>query len=236
MGRPHCLVSRAGLFFAGAASLFVGLSLPRAGLATVVVPMTIEDMTKESECVVRGRVVSSESAWDREHSKIYTSTEVTVLDPIHVTSGVPTKVVVRTLGGEVGSIGMKVAGTERFVLNEEVLLFLRKDPLVSSAFQVVGMSQGKYRIEAEAKTGRAMAVPSVEGLAFVRPDDTGILKVDPSAPQPSVLSLSDLKRRVLAAVADLKPGMSRPDRPTLQAPSPGPQGVPPGTSAPPDRR
>jgi hypothetical protein len=182
-----------------AAGVLVGaLAEPLAG-ATVIVPRTIEQMAQDSACVVRGRVLKSEAAWDEGHQKIYTTTEIEVLEQVHGPSEPLKKVVVRTLGGEVGKIGMKVAGTERFTPNEEVFVFLRRDPVVKEAYQTVGMSQGKYTIDHELP-GRAMAVPSTEGLAFARPDEHGVIKVDPTAPHPDRIALDDLKQRVSDAV------------------------------------
>src|SRR5688572_21496650 len=83
-----------------ALSLIASSSTPLQ--ATVMVPMTIEDMAVQSAAVVRGRVLESRSAWDESHQRIYTFTEIEVLDPIHADQSMPKKVTVRTLGGEVG--------------------------------------------------------------------------------------------------------------------------------------
>jgi hypothetical protein len=167
--------------------------------ATVIVPLTIEDMAVQSACVVRGRVVESVASWDKDHQRIYTHTTVEVLDPIHTPSRLPQKITVKTIGGEVGKIGMRVSGVEKFAPNEEVVLFLRRDPIDQQLFQTVGMSQGKFSIEHEAK-GRAVAVPSIEGLAFARPDANGTLKVDGHSPSPNRIPLTELKERIQAAL------------------------------------
>ncbi|MCK6548220.1 hypothetical protein L6R52_20390 [Myxococcota bacterium] len=168
--------------------------------ATVMIPLSIEDLAVKSAAVVRARVLSSEAAWDTQKQRIYTTTTLEVLDPIHAKSELPRQITIRTLGGEVGKIGMKVSGTEKFTLNEEVVVFVRRDPVVTTAFQVIGMSQGKYHVEREA-SGGVVAIPSVEGLAFVRPQGaSGTLMVDPSTPPPSRIPLAQLRERVLAAV------------------------------------
>ncbi|MEM7679114.1 MAG: hypothetical protein AAF449_24310, partial [Myxococcota bacterium] len=86
----------------------------------------------------------------------------------------PATILVRTMGGEVDGIGMKVSGTARLLPNQDVVLFLRADPLETSGFMVVGMSQGFYRIERDT-AGRTVAVPGVEGVAFVRSGREGTL-------------------------------------------------------------
>jgi hypothetical protein len=182
------------------AGLALSAGLASSAHATVMLPLSIEDLAVKSSAVVRGRVLSSEAAWDPQKQRIYTNTVVEVLDPIHAKSELPRQITIRTLGGEVGKIGMKVSGTEKFTLNEEIVVFVRPDPVVATAFQVIGMSQGKYHIEREA-TGGAVAIPSVEGLAFVRPEGpSGTLKVDPSTPPPSRIPLVQLRERILAAV------------------------------------
>ncbi len=189
--------------FARALALAAGavtLGAPLVASATVIVPRTIEEMSRDANRVVHGRVVSSQASWDEQHQRIFTLTEIEVLDQIHGPTDAPKRVTVRTLGGEVGKVGMKVAGTEKFAPNEEVLVFLRRDPVVTNAFQVVGMSQGKYSIEQDA-SGKRVAVPSTEGLAFVKRDnDTGVYKVDENGTHPGRLPLDDLKKRISDAV------------------------------------
>src|SRR5687768_3441081 len=189
MLRRHALLLLAPLLLA-----------PRVGEATVILPLSIEQMAVEAACVVRGKVQSTHAAWDTAHERIYTYTEIEILDVMHSPSALPKKVTVRTLGGEVGEVGMKVSGTEKFTPNEEVVVFLRNDPGAENAYQVVGMSQGKFSLLREAK-GRVIAVPSTEGLALARPDEAGTLKVDGSHAQPSKIPLVELRQRVRDALS-----------------------------------
>lgn len=182
------------------ASLGVTLGASRAE-ATVIVPLSVEEMSREAAAVVRGKVVSRQGAWDEEQRRIYTYTEVQVSETLHAKGSVPPTLVIRTLGGEVGNIGMKVSGTPQMTPGEEVLLFLRIDALDASQFQVIGMAQGKYRIERSA-SGELLAVPSVEGLAFARPDAKGNVRVerDHHDHAPGAVKLSELRQQVQAAV------------------------------------
>ena len=193
--------------------LALALSFAIPANATVIVPLSIEDMAVQSACVVRGRVVESHAAWDNDHQRIYTYTTVDVVDAIHAPVGMQKQITVRTIGGEVGKIGMRVAGVEKFAPSEEVVIFLRKDPVDQSLFQTVGMSQGKFSIEHEAK-GRMVAVPSVEGLAFARPDANGTLKVGGDAPQANRIPLTELRDRVVAAIS-AKPAQQVPSVPNV---------------------
>ena len=172
------------------------VALAPAARATIMLPLSLEDLTRQSAAVVRARVVDQSAAWDEGHQRIYTRTTLQPIDPIHQTAKLPGQLVVRSLGGEVGEVGMQVAGTPSFTLGEEVLVFLRADPGAPALFQVVGMAQGKYHIEHEAK-GRVIAVPSVEGLAFAKPGADGVIRVDPSVPDPTRIPLEELRRRIV---------------------------------------
>ena len=177
---------------------------PSEARATIVVPMTIEEMAIEASCVARGRVLNTQATWDDAHRRIYTYTEIEILERIHAKGEVASNVVVRTLGGEVGNIGMKVSGTPKFTLGEEVVVFLRNDPVDPTQFQVIGMSQGKFQVERPQKGG-AVAVPSVEGLAFAKPGAGGKMMVDPTHTDAARIPLDTMRQRVRSAVQPAAP-------------------------------
>ncbi len=184
---------------AGAAAV-CGLMAALPAAATIVVPLTIEEMAVRARAVVCGRVVKRSSAWDEAHKRIYTDTEIEVLDRIHDEAKVPAKIVLRALGGEVGDIGMSVSGTARFQVGEEVLVFVRSDPVQADKFQVIGMSQGKYRIERPGGQD-PVAVPGLAGLSFARPNaETGAMVIQRTAHAPGQIALSVLRKRVQEAV------------------------------------
>ena len=179
--------------------------------------MTIEEMAVEASCVARARVVNTQATWDDSQRRIYTYTEIQILERMHTKGEVHDSVVIRTLGGEVGNIGMKVSGTPRFTLGEEVVVFLRNDPVDPAQFQVIGMSQGKFHVERPEKGG-AVVVPSIEGLAFAKPGADGKMMVDPTNVDAARIPLSTMRDRVLAAV-----------RPPVPAQSPSLDTAPPTT-------
>ena len=179
-----------------ASSCLALLSLAPLANATIIVPMSIEEMVVEAAAIVQGKVLARQSAWDAQHRRIYTFTEIQVVDRMF--GQMPERIVVRTLGGAVGEVGMRVSGTPEFADGEDVVLFLRADPLERQHFQVIGMSQGKYRLQPGAN-GQLFAVPSTAGLAFVRPNN-GTLKVDEAMQHPQALSLDALRQRVTAAL------------------------------------
>ena len=211
---------------ASALGLAMTLSgLPSIGWATIMVPLTIEQMAGEAAAVVRGRVVEQSARWDdlatRKH--IFTLTTIEVLEAIHGEATPGLRLVVRALGGEVGDVGMKVAGTPRFSIGEEVVVFARRHPGSATDYQVIGMSQGKFRIE-RGEDGKTLAVPGIEGIAFARARGKGPLRVDPSARGEGPLALSALRQRVIAVTRTSRPPTSAP------VPTAPPVVVPPARS------
>lgn len=165
-------------------------------LATVVVLVSVDEMSREAKAVVRAKVVSQQAAWDEAHKRIHTYTELQVLERVHTAETIPDVVVVRTLGGIVGDVGMKVSGTSQFKAGEEVMVFLNADRLDSKNFVVIGMSQGKYSIDRS--SGTAMAIPGVHGLAFAN-RTTGKIDAERGV-KPGQLSLQALVAQVRVAV------------------------------------
>ncbi len=161
---------------------------------TIMVPLSIEDLTARSPTVVRATVKQRQSVWDDAHKRIYTLTELSVSEVIH--GDAPTTVVVKTIGGQVEGIGMKVSGMPRLAADEDVVLFLRP---AGRDFTVVGMSQGLYRLEKDAQ-GRMLAVPGVEGVAFVR-NSNGTQTIEHHSDAVR-LPYAELKKRIVAAASE----------------------------------
>lgn len=141
-----------------------------------MVPLSLEELATESTAIVRARVLDRSAAWDDERKRIYTTTVLEVVESVYSATPLGREVRVRTLGGEVGEVGMKVAGTPDLKLGEEVLLFLRPDAKVPTSFAVIGMNQGRFSMRTDS-AGRLIATPTWDGIAFARPGNDGVLRV-----------------------------------------------------------
>src|SRR5262249_3614885 len=75
---------------------------------------------------------------------------------------------VRQLGGELDGEGAAVEGTAALAAGSEVVLFLR--PRKDGAYSPVGMAQGAFQVERDAKLQVRAFVRDVRGLTFVRKD------------------------------------------------------------------
>ena len=99
-------------------------------------------------------------------------------------------------GGEVDGARYTVPGCPAFRSGEEVLLFVWRD--AQGRAQVNGLSQGKFEIERDAKTGEATVQRSLPGLA-VR--DAKSLASRPTAGSVGRVKLSELKTAILEALS-----------------------------------
>jgi len=134
----------------------LALSLPAA--ASTFIHMTQKDLVRDSATVVQGRVISTNSYWDKTGQVILTDALVEVEDAI--LGDAPTVVIVRTFGGTVGGYTIDAHGFPKFRTNERLVLFL--EPETDGASRVAGYQQGQFRIVLD-KSGAEIAVPVFEG-------------------------------------------------------------------------
>jgi hypothetical protein len=160
----------------GRYAVALGLLLAFESVATSVVEESIEELSRRSHIVVRGIVGQSQAAWDASQRRIWTWTELKVLDSI---KGAPVAtILVKQPGGEIGGIGQKVAGVALFSTGEECLVFLEPAVDEPSVYVLRGLSAGKIRFDRTGPTHTA--VRSVAELNFARP---GPVVISP-APRP----------------------------------------------------
>lgn len=204
--------NRAGLW-----AVFAAFALsPAFARATVVVPQDVPTMARKADWIVRGTVRNQYADWDREHRRIYTFTEIEVLETLHRRAAVRQGdgLVVRTLGGEVGEIGMRVSGTARFAPGEEVMLFVRASERVQGTFHVVGMSQGKFTVD-RSEGPAPQVVPGASGLAYARRKPAHGTALDHHSPLQR-MSLEAFRRQVQAALSVDQGRPTSPSRPDFR--------------------
>lgn len=149
------------------AFLLVGL-ISQAALATTLLKVDLSQLTRSSDAVVVGRVLSVQSRYSADGLKILTDAEITVTQTLK--GQVEKTVVVMQPGGVVGDVGQHVAGVARFSPGEEVAVFLEKR---GTRYFVTGLGQGKYRLERWS-----------DGKTWVVPADVDADLVDPLTRQP----------------------------------------------------
>jgi hypothetical protein len=157
----------------------------RPAAATQIRPFTRSEQIRASDVILIGTVVDLSPEWDDRARLIVTDAEVAVDE---VWKGEPgsDRVVVRTLGGAMGSVGLAVEGAARFVEGERVLLYLERD---ADHFRPSGLGFGKYAIESAGGSTFAIGSPP--------PAVTGAGRFERMS-----FSLEDLRAEVGAALED----------------------------------
>jgi len=163
---------------------------------SVVEGLELEELAAEADRIVLGRVLFSES-FLRRGGQIWTWHRIEVEREIRGTAPDEHEVIVETMGGQIGEIGMRVEGEATFQVGERVLVFAHGGGPYA-AFRTVGMGQGVMRVRRE--KGVDTVRQSREGLLLVRRDSDGRLKRNFGAlPEPERLDAFLSKLRQITA-------------------------------------
>jgi hypothetical protein len=136
------------------------LACATAAMATTVIPMSMEDLSRAASEIAEARAVSSRAAWNRQHTIIYTYTTYRVTRGLKGAS--PATITVKQLGGSAGGYTQKVAGVHHAQPGEDALLFLRPSAAGDGTYAVVGTIQGNFRMF-RTRDGRSMVTNGISG-------------------------------------------------------------------------
>jgi hypothetical protein len=158
--------------------------------ATTLMRMSLAQMARTAQVIVRARCVSNATLWDE--GEIWTRT---TFDVEESWSGPPgsRQLAVRLLGGSLGNISSRVSGIPRFQPGEDTVLFL--EPSRNGDFAIVSWQQGTFRIRQNAAMGAEIVVQ----------DTASALTYDPvsrrfEAAGIRAMALVDFRSRVVAAL------------------------------------
>lgn len=145
--------------------LFLGglVLLAVAASATTLARLKLQDLAQESTAVARMRCLEATSHWDQ--GEIWTETKFEVLE--REKGDLPGIVTVRLLGGNVGHLRSRVDEVPVFRTGEEVYLFLWARQ--GEPYQVLGWSQGTFRIARNAQSGLEMVTQDSASAAIFDP-------------------------------------------------------------------
>lgn len=132
---------------------FLFIFLPTSGANAIMVQLSLEELVGESDSVIIGTVVSSQSQWNNDRSAIYTTVIVAIENHLKG-NPLPDLVTVIVPGGEIDGVMQIVSDTPIFDPGEEVMLFLEELPqqiyprsiFYPKAHSVFGNFQGKKEI------------------------------------------------------------------------------------------
>jgi len=129
-------------------------------VSLTVEKISLEELTVQSDLIVRGMVVSASSQW--EQSNIYTYTTIRVEESLK--GNPPTDLKVKQLGGRVGEITANVPGTPELNPKDEVILFLRE---WNGDYWIHSIVLGKFTVLREGST--PMTVSDLNNVGLVDP-------------------------------------------------------------------
>jgi hypothetical protein len=157
---------RGFLMMCGASAL--GLLESRQARASTARALSVGDLVQKSTSVLVVTPLAQSSSFQTIAGtrRIVTDTRVRVEDLVTGRDPSQTEVVVRTLGGRVGTLGQLVEGEAELTLGEASLTFLAQ--LDVDWFGVTAMGQGHYPVRTDAP-GRILranrALPALVGTA-----------------------------------------------------------------------
>ena len=129
---------------------------------TVVPRLSVDDLVQGSEFIVQARVVRTWAAWDQSHKYIWTHQELAIQDSM---KGAATRtIVVSEPGGSLQGLTQYIAGTPRFLPDEDVVVFLYRTPL--GLLRTSGFAQGKFAIRRLAGDSQNRVYTNLEGLSL----------------------------------------------------------------------
>ena len=162
-------------------AVLVAALIATSASATTLVRMSLDQLVEASTEVIRGHVVSQQTLWSPQHTRIYTYTTL-ALDQTYK-GNPPSFPVVQQPGGTIGKVRLFVAGTVQFHAQTDYLLFLQRSAADPSKFLLVGMMQGAYRIYRDAKTQEEELILPLGALARGTPTSgAGAIMAGPAVP------------------------------------------------------
>lgn len=150
--------------------------------------LSVEDMSRKSTTIVRGRVTSCQG--EQQGSSIVTRCRVQILENWKGSLSEPSFVIP---GGQANGLIQSISGAPKVIEGQEYVLFLWTGR--SGVAQVIGLSQGLFDLAADTKGGEARVRRAATSEVIL--DRSGVPVKDSAID----LSVSELKARVQKALA-----------------------------------
>jgi len=136
-----------------------------SGEAAVLIHLTFEEMTEQSSAVVLGRCVEVRSEWTADRSDIVTHYVFEVRQ--YYKGNLGQRITITGLGGQVGEWVALYSGVPGFRVGEEAVLFVWTGP--QGRHQVIGLTQGKFRVGRDGATGEAVLQQTLSAEPMLEP-------------------------------------------------------------------
>jgi hypothetical protein len=141
--------------------------LPRATRATVMEPLSIDELAHRASLVVVARALDTHALLIA--GRIYTDVALRVEETVRGSAAPGATVVVRTPGGVIGNEGQQVPGAPTFAAGQRYVVFLRTG--AGGTVETVALAQGVLPVqEPAASSAVPRVVPAQIGaVAWVAP-------------------------------------------------------------------
>ena len=163
----------------------IGINWQPASGAVVGRPLTDDELVERAGLVVVGQVLRVTSEWNAARTQIFSYVDLRVDQALKGALSQRT-LRLRVLGGTVGDVGMFVPETPQFAPNEELVLFLERNP--QTLFPVVGLEQGKLSVRTVPATGQKLVTERGASLDEYARRVRGIAEAQAFAAQQSNLT------------------------------------------------
>jgi hypothetical protein len=139
--------------------------------ATTLVHLRFEELVRYSTAIARLRCLGADIRLEK--GEIWTDTRFRVIESEK--GYLPATIIVRQPGGTFQNLHSRVDGSPQFQPAEEVYLFLLAKP--GKPFNVVGWSQGTFRIHHDARTGVETVTQESAEIPVYNPESRGFEKL-----------------------------------------------------------
>jgi hypothetical protein len=176
--------------------LAVGIAfvvLPVVLRATVIVPVEFRELVTIAPVIVHGRVVDVRSDWVDGRRSV--ETFVTIEAAEYLKGNLGERVTFKVPGGQLGRYRTVFVGAPEFQDGDEVILFLKGSG--PSYPYIIGLSQGAFRVVADARSGRRMVTTPIV-MAKGAGDPEPVVRGDVTRKPLAIEAFRDAVRLVLA--------------------------------------
>jgi hypothetical protein len=157
--------------------------------ATVMQFLAVEDLTRLSSDVFYGRVISTETEWNAQRTRIYTRISVRIDETFKGSLGRSQIVTVIQLGGKKDGVTWDYSGRPVFSVGESVVLFTTRGK--NNNLTVVGLKQGKMQVVGSEVRRDFSGITMVQRSA----DGRGLQQL---AVKPVRMTIDELRNRIAA--------------------------------------
>ncbi|MEP7340049.1 MAG: hypothetical protein ABI977_20085 [Acidobacteriota bacterium] len=152
--------------------------------------LEVEELARNSSDIFQGQIISSETYWNPEHTRIYTGARVRINETLKGAAKRSDAVKIVQLGGEKDGVRMDYSGRPEFAVGESAVFFTTRNR--TGELTVVALKQGKMRVEGQT------VIRDFSGLTLLNGTKAG-KQLQQAKASPVQLTMDELRQRVARA-------------------------------------